>query len=1088
MFTFTPEEYQVLEDIEFDETIQRAQTVRFYTLTEQTTDAFEKLLPKGRTTRFQREQLQREVDRIRDLYESYVMALPEDYTLREPEYAKRFSWISPVFASPARKEYSWFKSWVPLYDNLRAPNFYTTLLSALPRPYADTAEGAPLPLTEPTRLVSDTGDDARMALPDYLLPRTQVHEDKTVTILRVPVPGTGDTVRFTGYYLQKRELPVPNPLDEHPFLKSNDAVFLPTTAPLKDVVPSLDAILTHGVPLTRDPYGEATPFLKLYDVKLSDIPWNTWKSKFPPVELVQETEPPAPIEFPKPAQLAPPEKITDIYRTPYEPGISVRKWLMNRVDGGDAVVTLLRSMAIDNGSVESVPGIDAKLAAYPATTLEECRLTEKSFPDFNVTGILRRTISLAKKSNENDTITLQCVPLEFIKQERARLGYLDRKPWKETTGEEMKKEYLKRLLEVTPPLPAPKKEAPIARAPVATDSLRRKEVLAIQNDPARYAEDKYRDLRSMLRELPVDKNVYRDAEGAFVMCAHTLALLGGDLAADRRAYYDTWCARVDGDRVCRFCGEVVNQDVYADQDQFDEDGFRIRHQEAFEQKAFSGESVQTFATGLSAIRPLFLTDNAHDETVLLLLSILQVLPEGIKLEPLLKIGRAVATAQFSKGSADTIAKMTGMTGIATTALILQTHIPTLIPRRAFGPRPLKLSGYPRDVAEPGEDQTIVDSLLGVVRKTFESFPTSFQGASKQVIRACLNSSAEVKRTVTLLLSSKSPLMKQAMVTELLLQAKAYHAKNPVPVEVPQQLIPVLRPPDELGKIVAFVPCPSSRCIWTSGRIPAVVQDAVPLWEGIQSSQLATPISTARSKRVEVAPVPTAEIRERRSKGAKLQSRIVLGTDYRTNLLIASRVADVLRRPVPLRSVDPTASADALRDIAQGFVFDSLATAQASPESRMKLEELRTKDAALYMLQADYSEQKREVNKLRAAERLTIVTEMAKKSDAEREIVGALLQIGLAPYIMTNRDREQFARTAERLQDRIALEGVSNAAGAGAGGGAADIGVGQPRDVHEDGEEVPDVGDDYGDYGDRAALPAGREYQEPGFGDDAERSI
>lgn len=717
-FNFTPEEYQVLEDIEFDETVQRAEKVRFYTLEEQASDAFEKMVPKGKTTRFQRDQLKKEVDRIRELYEKYVLALPEDYTLREPEYAKRFDWISPVYASEERKAYNWNTSWLPLFDNIRQPNFYPTLLAALPRPYTDSAEGAPFPLTEDTTMVNDTGVSPFVTLPDYEVPHTQYHEDKTIDILRVPAPGTGDVVNFTGYYLQKRVLPIPNPLDSHPFLKSNDATYIPSTAPLSDVVPSLDAILTHGVPVTRDPYGEAAPFLKVYDVKLSDIPWGTWKSKFPPVEVVNDTESPAPVEFPKPAQLAPPEKVTDTYATTYSPGISVRKWLMEQVDGGGLIVDLLRSMSIDNGSVESVPGIDMQPAEYPETTMEECGLAGKSFPDFNVTGILRRTWN-------GDKAVLQCVPLEFVRQERARAGYLGRLPWKETTGDDMKKTYLRRLAEVTPISLPVKKEEPFERVPVMAESVRRQEALAIQNDPARYAEDKYRDVQALLREMPVTNNIYKDADGGFVYCAHTLALLGGDLAADRRAFYDKWCAKVDGDRVCKFCGEVVNNDVYADQDQFDEEGFAIRHQEAFEQKGFHGDSIQTFTTGLSLLRPLFLLDNAHDETVMLVLSIIQVLPNREHLEPLLKNGRMVAAVQFSKGSADQIAKFAGMMGLATSALILQTHIPTLIPRRSFGPRPLKLSGYPRDSPEP-EEFTIVDTLIGVLRKTFEAFPTSFK--------------------------------------------------------------------------------------------------------------------------------------------------------------------------------------------------------------------------------------------------------------------------------------------------------------------------------------------------------------------------
>jgi hypothetical protein len=906
-------------------------------------------------------------------------------------------------------------------------------------------------------------------LPDYLVPRTQFHEDKTIDILRVPMPGTGDAVNFTGYYLEKRTLPIPNPMDEHPFLKSNEATYIPTTSPLNDVVPSLDAILTHAVPVTRDPYGEATPFLKLYDVKLSDIPWSTWKSKFPPVDLINDLEAAAPLEFPKGAQLAPPEKVTEAYGVSYESGLSVRKWLMERVDGGGLIVSLLRSMAIDNGSVESIPGIDVEPAAYPSTTVDECALMGKSFPDFNVTGILRR-------SWVGDKMTYQCVPLEFVRQERARTGYLGRLPWKETTGDDIKKTYLRRLQEVTPITMVPPKEAPLDRVPAKSESIRRQEALVIQSDPARYAEDKFRDIHTLLREVPLVNNLYRDADGSFVFCAHSLAVLGGDLAVDRRAFYDKWCARIEGQRVCRFCGEVVNTDVYAEQDQFDEDGFIIRQAEALEQGGVHSTGIQSFTTGLGMLRPLFVPDNAHDETVLLLLSIIQALPNREHLEPLVKNGRMVAAVQFNKGSVDQIAKFSGMMGIATTAILLQTHIPTLVPRRSFGPRPLKLSGYPRDSAEP-EEFTIVDTLIGVLRKTFEAFPTSFQGPSKQLIRAVLNAPGEIKRTVTILLSGKSPLMKLPGVSELFAQAKAYHIGLP-PVEVPKTLIPVLPPPKELGTINSFVTCPSARPIWTSGRPPKVLQAVVPLRPGIQSSSLAVTVIPAVSARVEPTAIPLAEIRSRRATGTNLQTRIKVGTQYRTNLLLASRIADAFRAPTKVRTVDPTASADALRDIAQGFAFEAIAAAQSKVENRAKLDEMRTKDISLYILQADYTEQRREVNKLRVSERQKIVTDMAKKSDAEREVVGDLLKIGLAPYIMTVQDRAIFAREAERLQDVLSAEEQE----------FEDQGVGLARDSQEDGEENENVGADHGDYGDRAALPEGQDYREPGFGDDRERSI
>jgi hypothetical protein len=351
--------------------IERPEKIRFYTLEEQTTDAYEKLIPKGRSTRFQRDKIRRDVDRIQDLYEEYVAVMPEEYTLREPEVSTAFDWVYPVYSLGERRKYNWDAQWRPLYDNLRHPNFYPGLLSALPRPYEDGGEGAPYAFAGATEMVNEGGKEALRALADYQIPRTQYHEDKTISIVLENASGTADTVKFKGYFLKKRPLDIPNPLAEHPFLKENVETFVPTNAPLKDVVPSVDAILTHAVPTTKDPYREATPYLKLYDVKLSNIPWESWKARFPPVDSTESREAPKPIEFPKPSSLAVPEKISEVYGVPYEPGMSVRLWLMKRLDGGGLIVDLLRSTVIDNGSVEVIPGVDIEKAAYPATTIPQ---------------------------------------------------------------------------------------------------------------------------------------------------------------------------------------------------------------------------------------------------------------------------------------------------------------------------------------------------------------------------------------------------------------------------------------------------------------------------------------------------------------------------------------------------------------------------------------------------------------------------------------------------------------------------------------------------------------------------------------------
>jgi hypothetical protein len=255
------------------------------------------------------------------------------------------------------------------------------MIQALPRPFVEA--GTSYPLLQPTRFVSSDGTDPIVALPEYLATRTVRHEDKTIEVVRIPIEGSQDTVEFTGYYLEKRPLDIPNPFPDHPFLKENVANMITTTAPLKDVVPSLDAILTHAVPSTQDPYQVATPYLKLYDVQLTDIPWNTWKSKFKPVDIINEVPPSEPIALPKlPDTQAPSENVLQEYNSQYVPGMSVRLWLMNQLDGGGLVHQLLRSRLMENGSVETRPAVDLQAVPYPKTTLEECRLSDTNFQDF----------------------------------------------------------------------------------------------------------------------------------------------------------------------------------------------------------------------------------------------------------------------------------------------------------------------------------------------------------------------------------------------------------------------------------------------------------------------------------------------------------------------------------------------------------------------------------------------------------------------------------------------------------------------------------------------------------------------------------
>lgn len=1044
VFTFDPSEFVVLEDsVDVDETIQRPEAIRFFTVEEQETDAFEALMPKGRVTQAQRLKVRDLVSRMRELYDTYILPLPDEYALREPERGTHLPWVQPVYADVTLQPTTFADV---AARTPTAAGYYPRLIAALPRPYQTTG-GTQQEVTETMEFVNSAGTAPIRVLPAYTATRTIVHEDKTIEIAPRRMEGSEDVVNRLGYWLQKRSLPIPNPLAEHPFLSSGEARFVESPAPLRDVLPSVDAVLTHGVPVTTDPYRVAEPYLKLYDIQLSSIPWSSWKTRFPPVEVEQGQRDKAEIPFPTSDELAPSGKILEAYKTSYAPGVSVREWLMRQDDGGEFVIKALLSKAIDNGSVESIPGIDLPVPEPPATTLEECALLGLTFPDFLVKGLLRYIPADEKKKTKAKIL---CVPLEHVRQEIARAGYVNRRQWKESTETDIKVQHLTALRAYRRQEP----EIPILaeqKTPGKPESVQRREAVAILHDPERHTRDKLQDLETIVKDAILAKNVYSDADGQFVLCEHTLAVLSGDLERDRSFFYDVWTARVDGWRVCKYCGERLMNDDLVDQEEYDELGFVLNKKESLEVGTiFHGESIAAFVTGLKAITGLFKQEDPCDATVFLLLSLLQVLPEATQVKMWLDKGR---TLTAGLGSTDAMMKGKGLIGIAIAALLFQSHVPLLEPRRSFWTKPLTFDGYPRDGGASSEFG-IVDILLMVLENTYRGFPKAVSGSTKQVIRAVLTDTTPTRLAVINVLEKRLLPLKD--VQDVLQKARAVAQSRP-PTPLPRPFLPI-RPPAATKEVAM---CPGGYSCLAGKNPPRIRQAAIPLRRGIHASATREEVVESVSERTSVAPVPTDVIRRRIGlKGT------VVKEGYRTNLLLASRLASLARRPSDVATVDPAQSASLLRDTAKGLLYEA-AQGQA-------VDKIAETDVTLFCLLADYNKSKAAARAVRATERLRYVRRMADLSDMEREVNMELAKRGMAPTIIALEERRELGG------------GVSLAH-------LMDVGVGLPQDTEEQGDiSAANAGGgvDNGNYGDYEAVPfrEGRDPYEATLLDDPERSI
>lgn len=418
VLTFQPEEYEILEEFTFEEEIQRPDELRFFTLDEQLLDYFEKVLPVGKKiSKADYKRIAKEVDRIRTVYQQSVTVTDTDYRIDLERKELNIPWIKHIYSASDLKSYSYAESWLPIFsqESRTIPNFFSRMALALPKPYKPSKG---LPITQKTIMVDEEGKNEVIGLGQFTKTKTFIHEDGSMTIEKIPLLNTQDEIKSKGFYLSDRKIDIPHPLSEHPFLSSNRPRSIITEKPLLEIFPTIEAILTHAVPVTKDPYNEGLKYLKIYDVKLSNIPWNLWKDKFPSEDTITGDKKSESISFPKKSDsVNPSESLQKVYVLPWYEGVNPRYWLMQQEDRGQLVINMILSKAHDSGLVPpELPGEKPK-AVFPKSTSEECLKTD-TFEEFVESGIF----SLKDKT---------CIPTSYFSQLSKELVSKDKKSWNE---------------------------------------------------------------------------------------------------------------------------------------------------------------------------------------------------------------------------------------------------------------------------------------------------------------------------------------------------------------------------------------------------------------------------------------------------------------------------------------------------------------------------------------------------------------------------------------------------------------------------------------------------------------------------------
>lgn len=1079
-------EFEILESIDFEEQIQRPESLRFFTLDEQLTDYFDKVLPKkGKVTKFEYNRIAQEVDRLREIYEDVITITDTDYVVDLSRKKIDVNWVSPIYSDFKLTPYSYATNWNPLYKpgTRSVANYYPRMLAALPKPYKST--GAGVPFSESGFLVNEEGQNPIGVLGTYERTKGVIHEDGSFSVIKLPVSNTSDDVKVKGFFIDKRPLEIPNPLASHPFLASNEPTKLLTEEPLNRVFPTIETIMTHGVPTTPYPYTEGKKFLKLYDVKLSQVSWDLWKERFPPVDTISATPEIQSIAFSLPSdETAPSKSLLDTYVLPWYAGMEPRLWLASQEDNGALVMKMLLSQAGKAGLVPPALLGEKPLAASTPSTPEECFIVE-NFDAFLNSGVYRSSG--------------HCIPVAQIVQERNDARTAGKIAWRETTDAEILKDHqsLLKYYQFKEPNPKPVTYEKYAGQP---QSDLRRQILAILNDPERDPIDKADAIEKLLRGSTIREEVYFDGTDSFLICGHTLAMLKGDLEQDKDTYYEKWTAIDEGSRSCKFCGEQVSKDVLVAQDDFDEDGNAMVNYDTLQSSTFHGEShVASFTNSLNKLKSSFILENPGEAILYLLLSLMQVLPTESQLLPVVQNIRELTAVLRMNKKIEKVAKerTEGILGIAGMVILLQSHNPFLIPRRSFGSKILKLSGFPRDTDDVS-DSPVLDIVISILKTTFESSPNTFKGPITTLLRQAISKPKDVRKESVLFLKQAA----QKFKTQLVAAKERYEAPAEN-ISTGQLSLPVVRmekesykPDEKIGEEERMAECqiPMPRTYLMAKLPPSVVQDPIIL-SPTKPSPFATFIEPEYTPPTIIS-FTDAELRRRAGLGFpkgtkldKLEAFIRSDTDGISLLSLLNRVLDILSREgfslerlaeyrrsgVYLRT---TEDKSIVRDSARGLLYELFHEITKEKNKTGYLSALNTatqRDLVLSMILLTREQATKQDSDLRTREREVFKQRMRQMNDTEREVTKMLLDIGIAPYIITNEDREIFAKEYNLPDPEEEYNRIIN----GDDIDRPEEGYNAERDVEDDQAAIVNGIEqqvDYGDYGDRREEIEGRDYE------------
>lgn len=736
-------DFEILENIEWDENVQRSNELRFFPIESQLDDLVQSILPVGKdippsllrkasATRDLAKNLYYETTGYTELGVPYAKTPRSEPLERSPipnwiipklngieilrdqlisEDSSNYKVISslptqdkllPIWESKLYSQYEKQKiiigsggnnfnqvPTVAIYDGFRVSNKGS---EKVPNYVAD-------PITKTSRMLNPykIGRGVEQANGDILITPEVIYPAETFDINGwVILPSETDSI------INKiKEDTIVNPPTTQIWFQDKPVVI----TEYRDIMnnrPTLDEVLEH---IPKPPKGpsdkELLKYLKKYNLTLKDIPWNKFQSLFPGEDEPEDYS--GKVEKFEIEQRTIPDtaSLPQVY-TPYQQGQTILNWILNQADGGGwvRVSHMLNSLknkretSIEISPILSQPNLEK-------TTIGEC-MNASSYSVMLKTGIF-------------DSNTSTCVPVDILKRVEVQRRIKDRithlsfisqlEEYKndieilllmsKASDEMLRKEYQKVVVK--------EKEFEI--------SSERATIMSILTDEEKPNSEKVQNIMNLLDDWKaIVENYQYFKDGIFLICSHSIEEIQ---TKNIDEFYNNFAIKDSGKRLCKYCGEVIGLSDWDTEEEYDEAGFKSLSRDVLE--GTNSKIISEANTKKILLKNKLQIDVRYEGQIIFkLMMLLGIEPDEIQLDQFIRTAFSFTDLKMKGIPITQQQLLRELFGLAWFVILLKIHDPILRPTRQFPRLVFNLDGFPRSSNDTDYTSPMLDYLIGVL--------------------------------------------------------------------------------------------------------------------------------------------------------------------------------------------------------------------------------------------------------------------------------------------------------------------------------------------------------------------------------------